>query len=245
MESRFRDFSLKIPLFRGTKVLVKEGERVSQEQVLLRVTHQPVVEVDLASALAVKPTQVASCLKIGLGAGVKKGQILAQKGRFWRKKRVFAPITGKIEALLEEEGILKIKTERRAAEIRSPLDAKVISLEKNFLVLQFPALVLPARQAFGRSGWGNLGDFSGHFFDLKKIQARIILVENLTEAILNKLEALGATGAVCLELEEGIEKGVEESGVLVLSTGNFKKAKENGGQRAKVDVGDKRLIIAK
>lgn len=245
MTDKPADFKLKIPLFEGAKVLTKEGESIKQDQSIVELSQDRVVEVSLASALKVKPIKIVSLLEVGLGREVKESQILAQKKGFFRKRKVLSPVTGQVESLVEDQGVLKIRTSKKSIEVRAPVSAKVVSFKKNFLVLQFLALVFPARQAFGKSGWGDLKDFSGHLFDLKEVEGKIVLVENLTEAIFNKLEALGAIGAVGVKAEKGIKQEVDESGLLVLSEKDFEKVKENVGKRAKIDVGDKRLIIAK
>lgn len=234
MINQFQPFSLKIPLFEGAEILVKEGEEVKQGQTIIKISQQPTIEVNLASVLKVKPVKVVSCLEVGPGREVKEGQVLAQKKRFFWKRKAFSPATGQVEGLAEDEGVLKIKTKGQTVAVRSPVAAKVGGLEKGFLVLQFPALVFSAKRSFGKSGWGELGD-----------ERKVALVGNLTLAVLNKLEALGAAGAVCQQTEGGIEKEIDEAGVLILSEKDFQKACQHNGKRAKVDVGDKRLIIAK
>ena len=82
-------------------------------------------------------------------------------------------------------------------------------------------------------------------FDLKKVEGEIVLLDNLTLAVFNKLEALEATGAVCLEMDKGIEQEADEAGVLVLAEKDYEKVCQLAKKRAKVDVGDRRLIIAK
>lgn len=134
---------------------------------------------------------------------------------------------------------------RQLIEIKSPLEAEVIDLEKDFLVLQFPALVFPAKLAFGTSGWGRLKAFSGHFFELREVEGKIVLMDNLTLAVFNKLEALEAVGAVCLKMDKAVEQEVDQTGVLVLAEKDYKKACLLAEKRAKADVGDKRLIVAK
>jgi len=160
----------------------------------------------------------------GVGVVVKKGQEIKE---------------GQVVARMEQEG------GKQPVEIKSPVKAKVIDLEKNFLVLQFPALVFSVQDAFGISGWGELKLFSGQLFELREVERRIVLLTRLTSAILNKLEALDAVGAVCLEMDKRVEQDADEIGILVLAEKDYKRACQQEGNRAKVDVGDRRLIVAK
>jgi hypothetical protein len=230
------DFSLKIPLLGKSEPLVAEGKKVSVGQLLARVDRQSFVEVEVDPACR---------LEVALGMSVVAGQVLAKSGKFWQKRKVISPCSGKVEAFLGERRVLRIASVEKPLEIFSPVAAKIAKIEADFLTLKFAAVVLPAVASWGKSGWGNLRVFAGEIYQLQKAKEQIILLKKLTPAILNKLEALGAAGAVCLETRrEGIGKEVDDSGVLVLAEKDFQKASEYEGKRAKVDVNDKRLIIA-
>lgn len=240
------NFSLKIPLLEKAEVLVEEKERVEVGKILARVSRRTLVEVNLASLLGVSGKKLSACLTVGPGTLVSAGEVVAYSG-FLKKKKAVSPVLGKVEEFLESAGILRIAAVEKPREIFSPVAAKIAKIEKDFLVLEFPAVVLPACASFGRSGWGTLAAGASDFFSLSgKLKEKILLVEKVTPVILAKLEALGAVGAVTAEggIENKNDKEEEEMGVLVLEEKDFEKAKDYAGKRAKVEVGEKRLVIA-
>jgi len=246
MEDKFQPFFLKIPLLGNFERKVEEGEVVKEGEVLAQFSRLKVVEINLAQALGVKPKKLPLFLEVGVGREVEEGQILAKRKGLFKTLKVLSPISGRVEGLVEDLGILRIETKNEPIKIRSPISGWVEKREKNFLILKFPALILPAKAAFGQSSWGILENFSGEgIFNLKDVEGKIVLIGELNLVVLNKLEALGGKGAVCLKVEKEVEEGVEESGVLVLSEDDFKKACLKAGKKAKLDVKEKRLIIAK
>jgi len=245
MTNKPAGFSLKIPLSKQAETLVKIGEKVDQDQALVKVDRQKIKEIDLAVDLKINPKKIADFLKVGLGKSVEKGQVLAEKRNFLRKNKVVSPVSGKIETFSDETGILQIAVKGEVFTVKSPLIAKVKSLEKDFLILEFLALIFPSKQAFGESGWGNLKSFSGNIFDLKENEGEIVCVEKLALDVLRKLETLGATGVICLKIDDGVVEEADELGVLVLAENDFKAVCQLTDKRAKVDINDKRLIVAK
>ena len=238
-------FSLKIPLLEKGEVLVEEKEKVAVGKILARVSRRTLVEVDLANLLGVSGKKLSACLRVGPGSLVSAGEVVAYSG-FLKKKKAVSPVLGKVEEFLEGEGILRIAAVEKPREIFSPVAAKIAKIEKDFLVLEFPAVVLPACVSFGRSGWGTLTVGASDFFLLsRELKEKILLVEKITPVILVKLEALGAVGAVTKEggIKDKNDKEEEEMGILVLEEKDFEKAKNYTGKRAKVEVGEKRLVI--
>lgn len=245
MEEEFADFTLKIPLTDQAEIVVRKEQKVSEDEVLTRLHCTKTARIELAPALGVKPVKVAGFLEVGPGRQVKEGQVLAKRKTFLKVKKVFSPLSGEVSYFDQTSGILEINSDQEPITIRSPVCARVTKVDKNFLTLVFPALVLAADQTLGKSGWGNLEKSSGQIFDLKQMGGKIALVAELNLALVNKLEALGATGAVCLRAKQEIEKDLEQLGVLVVKKADFEIAWRQVGKRAKIDVGDKRLIIAK
>src|SRR2546421_8707405 len=90
------------------EVLVREGDKVTPEQVVARAKLPgPLQTIKLAEKLGIEPRDVPSMFKLKAGDSVEKGEIVAESkgflGRFG-KHSVASEYTGTIEAVSEITG---------------------------------------------------------------------------------------------------------------------------------------------
>ena len=193
--------------------------------------------LDLAKILGVKPKKVRRFLKVRLGEEVKKGQVIAERPFLvFLKKKVLAPVKGRLLRLEEETGKLWIGRE-------GPPKRK-------------KARGGPA--AKGVWGWGEAegelvaGPDKLFLAGLKPFwRGKIVFCGEVKEwGAVFKAEALGVAGVVTTkvakrvkeELREREEKG-EGLAFLVLGEGEEKKAAGWLGKPVIVDGEGKTLFL--
>jgi len=171
-----------------------------------------VKEYDLGQILQVKPQKAIKYLVKGLGQKVKRGELIASKKGFLKKRNFFAPIEGTLDSLTEE-GILRIK----------------IPTKKRVKV----KLPFPKQAGEIKGNWGKGGQALGELFCLEekaalfnlkgKHQDQILaLAGKLNRGLWHKAKGVGVKGIICGELPD--EEFAKEIGREVLLVGREEKS---------------------
>lgn len=165
-----------------------------------------VKEYDLGQILQVKPQKAIKYLVKGLGQKVKRGELIASKKGFLKKRNFFAPIEGILDSLTEE-GILRIKAPtKKKVKAKSPFPKQAGEIKGN---------------------WGKGGQALGELFCLEekaalfnlkgKHQDQILaLAGKLNRGLWHKAKGVGVKGIICGELpDEEFAKEIEKEVLLV------------------------------
>jgi len=219
-------------------------------------------EYDLGQILQVKPQKAIKYLVKGLGQKVKRGELIASKKGFLKKRNFFAPIEGILDSLTEE-GILRIK---------APTKKKVKVKPAR------PAGGLPFPKQAGeiKGNWGKGGQALGELFCLEekaalfnlkgKHQDQILaLAGKLNRGLWHKAKGVGVKGIICGELpDEEFAKEIEKEVLLVgreeksialplvvlgekgkISEKVWQTLKKNQGKKVFIEGDNNRVLIPK
>jgi hypothetical protein len=168
-------------------------------------------DIDLAKKLKIKPRKAINYLLFPLGEVVKEGDLLAKKKTLLSKaKKVFSPVSGRLERLEEETGKLIIKEikkpglKEKIAELKSNLIIKKKSNKKKKLA---KGKIFSAEQGFG-FGKGEILVLNQKlkFKDLSAdCQGKIIYCPKIkSKGLIFKASALGAAGLITESIGQSI-----------------------------------------
>ncbi len=193
------------------KVKVKKGDSVKRGDVLAILVKRRVKRLSFPRWLDKKEGIWKLGGKRGVGEEVRRGDLLYEKGGLFGRRRWFSSEEGKIIAVREKEGFLKIAGKRRADKLISPLAGKVASVSSGQIKIIFPARVVLGRGIGKERAWGILSWISDEY-PLTKVshqsKGKILLVNEINFPLLKKSAVLGAAGIVGFSFPEW--KMVEE-----------------------------------
>jgi len=221
----------------GSKVLVKIGEKVKENQVLVVVDYQRVESINLSNFFGkfndIKIQQLNQKLK---GVWVNSGELMCLIGGIFPKKICF-PMSGNFLEI-DEFGYLKIEVkEDKQREITAPIDSVVSKIETDKLVLEFKAQEFKGKGVVTGKSWGEGKiEIINEAKDLSfKLKNSILLTQNLTNSFLLKAEVVGVVGIVTSsEIKE--DELITELPLLKLD-------KEVWGELLKYQGSNKKMLI--
>lgn len=216
--------ALRFPLKINSKIIIKEGDIVNKGSILAIFDNDnPDLEIELSKILKVKTKDVYQFLKKRLSDNVFKDELIAEKKSFLNTISVKSPIKGKLKQIdLIRGTILLTPIDKINSKLSSPVDAKIKSITKDFIEVEIKAMKLDGTEGIG-------GDVIGEFLNIHKnfksnfeigseVEDKIILISNLREDIVAKLDTLGARGII----SEKISKNYKFPSIAV-STEVFKE----------------------
>jgi hypothetical protein len=236
-------FDRRLPL--QGEVIVKEGQRVTWDQVVARTDLPGRVEmVNLANKLGVGPSEVAGRLLKPLGSAVEKGEILAKsKGLFGYFQTPFrSPIAGRLESISLATGQVILRSPPRPISMNAYVDGVIERVEsgQGVTVKTFGALI---QGIFGLGGEtsGQLEcvvSQAGQLFTADEIseqhKGKVLVVGKIvTAAMVRRAAQVGVAALVAGGVDDadirdllGYDLGVaitgnERLGVTVLITEGF------------------------
>jgi hypothetical protein len=136
------------------EVVVSVGDRVGAADVVAR-TELPgrVHLINFANVLGVLPDELDAALRVKIGAGIAKGQLLAEHRAFFGllRSRVESPIDGTIESVSKITGQTMLREEPVPVEVTAYLDGTVVDTipDEGVIVESRAAMV---QGIFGLSG---------------------------------------------------------------------------------------------
>ncbi|MBN1263219.1 MAG: hypothetical protein JW991_02585 [Candidatus Pacebacteria bacterium] len=191
--------------------LVKKGDMVSRDELLIKIKKPVDNEIDLAAELGIKPHRAMRFLNKELGESVVREEIIAQRGSFLSSRKVLSPATGEL-ASLDETGILVVRTFIKK-EIRAPIAGRVSLLSAKKLGITFPCLKLKGTWGTGVRIGGNLALIEADSAKESAFQVRgdfsdkvLIIQGQLSRTFWFKAASLGLLGLVCPSAGESVSK---------------------------------------
>lgn len=187
---------IKFPV--GSKVLIKVGEKVAENQIVVKVDGKKVESINLSNFFGKfsdnKIEQLNQKLK---GVWVNSGELMCLTGGVFPKKICF-PMSGNFLEI-DEFGYLKIEIkEDKQRELIAPTESVVSKVETDKLVLEFKAREFKGKGLVAGKSWGEGKiEVINEAKDLtSKLKNDILLTQNLTNSFLLKAEVVGVVGVV-------------------------------------------------
>lgn len=187
---------IKFPV--GSKVLVKTGEKVEKDQIVVKADYRKVESINLSNFFgkfnSSKIEQLNQKLK---GVWVNSGELMCLSGGVFPKKICF-PMSGNFLEI-DEFGFLKIEIkEDKQREIVAPVESVVSKVEADKLILEFKAQEFKGKGLVEGKSWGESKlEVINETRDLtSKLKNNILLTQNLTNNFLLKAEVVGVVGIV-------------------------------------------------
>jgi len=187
---------IKFPI--GSKVLVKVGDKIKEDQVVVKINHHKVESIDLSKFFGKfnndKILQLNEKLK---GVWVNSGELMCLTGGIFPKKICF-PMSGNFLEI-DELGYLKIEIiEDEQKEIKSPVNSTVLKIEDDKIMLEFRAREFKGKGIVIGKSWGEgvikvINEIKDLNFELNK---SILFTQNLSNSFLLKAEVVGVVGVV-------------------------------------------------
>lgn len=194
--------ALRFPLKINSKIIIKEGDVVNKGTILAIFDNDnPDLEIELSKILNVKAKNVFQYLKKRPSDYVFKGELIAEKKSFLNTISIKSPIKGKLKQIDLIRGTIQLSPiEKINSKLSSPVDAKIKLITKDFIEVEIKAMKLDGTDGVG-------GDVIGEFLNIHKkfksnfeigseVEDKIVLIANLREDIVAKLDTLGAKGII-------------------------------------------------
>ena len=141
-------------------VLVKEGEQVSAEQVVM-MTQMPgkADMMNIVSLLGCMPNEVEKFMVKKQGDAIKKHELIAESSSFFGlfKTRIESPIDGTIESISPVTGQLTLRGKPIPIEVKAYIDGKIVSTDgKENVVVETTGSFIQGIFGIGGETFGNI-----------------------------------------------------------------------------------------
>ncbi len=131
------------------QVLARIGQFVQPHDVVAQAPGRLRVHVvDVAKELDVKPKAALKAITVEPGQTVKENDLLAQQSGLFRRRKVVAPVGGRV-LQVDNQGRVLLQTMAEGETLRAGLRGKVINLMPRF------GVVIESTGAFVQGVWGN------------------------------------------------------------------------------------------
>lgn len=205
MRSKIRaKWLIKFPI--ESKVLIKRGDVVNLDQLLVEVNLKKIESFDFSQFLGtLTPKKREELNEQFKNTWVNNGDLVCMKGRLFPNKLCF-PMSGNFIEI-DEFGNLKIELgDVPKKDILSPVRAVVSRIEDEKIILDFEAKEFKGKGLVEGKIWGNKSETV--ISELKNINSdlkgKILFTNNLEKSFLVKAEVVGVVGIVTNTIPEEI-----------------------------------------
>jgi hypothetical protein len=181
----------------------------------IAITPPDQIELNVASKLKLKVTQVTKLMTKKPGEQIEKGETLIEKKSWFGSKKVISHVNGTI--VNENLGIVTIQTGKPEQIINSPVSGTVTKIENQTIYIQTESESINCSQVIGSVAWGELlilGNIQGPITieDIKGnlVNKIAVISGEISKANWHKLVALGAEGLICNQLPSVVEETLPE-----------------------------------
>ena len=229
MKSKVRaKWVVKIP--EGSRVLVKEGDKVEKGDKLLVLDLQETKYVDLSSVFTrISKDKLNEMNEKWLGVVIKEGDLLCETGGVFSRK-IMSPyegVVGGIDEFFNMRVDIKLGGSK---DVHSPVAAKVSKVEKEKLVLAFEAVEYEGRGIVEGRVWGdgivkveNLSELNVF------LKNKFVVIPQVTQSLITKADVMGVAGLIVIDEgdKSSIEAGRVDEPVLALSREKVESVMDN------------------
>lgn len=186
------------------EVLVKEGERVSEGQLLAKIKDKKINSFDFSGFLGkIGADKLLALNEKFKESWVNTGEMICMTGGIFPNKICF-PMSGKFLGF-DEFGILKIEEKvEMEKKIISPVNSKISKVETERIVLEFEVEEFKGEGMTGGKVWARgeiniIDEIKKLNFDLR---GGLLFTNNLSKPFLLKAEVVGVKGVVTSQKSE-------------------------------------------
>lgn len=194
------------------EVVVSVGDRVSAADVVAR-TELPgrVHLINFANVLGVLPDELGDALRVEIGGGIAKGQLLAEHRAFFGllRSRVESPIDGTIESVSKITGQTMLREAPVPVEVTAYLDGTVVDTIPN------EGVIVESRAAMVQGIFGLSGEVNAHIVLVADSPDHHLSEGDLDESHAGKVVVGGAQASLAAL------RRANELGVAAVVTGGF------------------------
>jgi hypothetical protein len=192
----------RLPLPGTVKVTV--GTRVGAKDVVARAELPGKVHiVNLATMIGVMPDELAPTMRLGVGAGVTKDQLVAETASFFGlfRSRVTSPIDGTLESVSEVTGQAVFREPPIPVEVTAYVDGTVVE------VLPDEGVVVETNAALIQGIFGLAGEVHAPIVAVATAPAQVLDAADFTAAHAGKV-VLGGARVTLAGMRRAMELGV-------------------------------------
>ncbi|HRS22856.1 MAG TPA: hypothetical protein P5562_01760 [Candidatus Woesebacteria bacterium] len=227
------------------KIKCQGKEMVDRGEVILEESNEVFRNYDASVVLSRLPKEKIEALKRSWrGKDVKRGDLIGEVGGIIKKK-IFAPVDGKLYDIDEFYNLVIKVEEKNKRIVRSPVRAKVGEISQKKVLLEFDARVIRGQGVVTGRTWGDsdLKEYSA-MSDLNYAsEGRIILVDNPDQTFITKAEVVGVVGLVVRTIGE-VEADIP---ILKIEPSNWeallKMGEKNRLYRTFLNTKSERLLV--
>lgn len=177
------------------------GDHLTFATTIANVPHTPSVSetIPVAEILKFKPSKIFKHLKKNIGDKIYKGDILATKDGVFSTKKFIADSDGMLTGVnhhLGEITVEKFTSNSEISEIQALLDGIVASIDQKSLVVKVAkTTVIDIKEGLNERVGGKVvltDNSQAILLSLPQVEGNIIIIDDLSDYVLSKLEALGA-----------------------------------------------------
>nr|MBN1229495.1 hypothetical protein [Anaerolineae bacterium] len=244
----------KIPRRSIPRVLVGQTVKATEILAVTEVVSKHRV-VNVAERLGINPRKVEASLVKREGELVEQGEPIAVRGGFLRKRRVGAPISGRIVRV--ESGQMLIEGERITIEVKAPVPGRIVDIvQDEYILLETTGAQIQIAWGHGELTWGTLKVLDeepsmktdSERFNIDHRGAIVAIGSPLTPEFLKSAADIRVKGVIAssmnasliplakeMEFPVGITQGF---GQLAMSERILSLLKNYNGREIAIDMGD-------
>ncbi|MBI4100401.1 hypothetical protein HY439_01540 [Candidatus Microgenomates bacterium] len=228
------------------KILVSEGQKVSRGDSLAEIENKlDEVYLNLAKASGLRPNKVITVLVKKIGDEVIEGEIIARKKGLLGEKKIKSPISGTLEKLEEDTGVLTVGIKGEKTILKAPAAGKIVEIKNDEIVIDCAGTVIPAEKGGGIEVTGELVSLKNPtvgLYDLtSELEEKIVAAEIWTKEALIKAKSLQIKAILGTDFRG--EMDVCPLTFLALTPDNFKKVLKYVDHQVIVFGEEKNLVV--
>lgn len=210
---------IKISIPQGSKLLLKEKDKVDFDQEIFELETNQTIDVNVAEKLSVDPSQIFTYLTKVIGDKVDEDEPIAAKKGLIGKKYVKSPKNGRISAIDHIKGTVSISyfsngkdedKDEESAKAKAGFIGIIDKISSGSMILDIDSNSQIPLKSISADMLGKTYYFDDDklYFTLSEdeISEKIVIIEDLKTHVAAKCEALGTVGFI-------LENGEENSGL--------------------------------
>jgi hypothetical protein len=220
------------------KIEVSKSDKVKKGDVLAKYRSKKEIELDVASALSIKPKDIDKYLLLAISSEFSKGEVIARKKNKKGEEEYISGVNGKLVGVDKNTGKIKIEAIKNK-EILSPVDGIIEEVDDDKIKISFNADVLEGESSGSGKIWGELSVLNQDPYSALNsgFEGKIIMVDNADLMFIAKAQALGVKAVVACRADE------KENCLPIFLIKNEQMTPDFEGRTVLLDLAQKRILI--
>ena len=220
------------------KIDVSKSDKVKKGDVLAKYYSKKEIELDVASALSIKPKDIDKYLHLAISSEFLKGEIIARKKNKNEEEEYISGVDGKRLGVDKNSGKVKIEAKKHK-EIISPVDGTIEEADDDKIKISFDADVLEGESSGSGKIWGELSILGQDPYSAldSGFEGKIIMVDEADLMFIAKAQALGLKAVVACRADE------REDCLPIFLIKNEQITSDFEGRTVLLDLAQKRILI--